>query len=647
MESNIRNRITLLFFLMIGIMVIVVGRLAWINIYEGEVLRAEVEKEKDFQKIILPERGNILDRNGEVLAFSETEYMITINRKDIDVKSLKYIVEEMAKIIPLSIDEINTILLEADATDEYVEIIRIRDRQMAQNLSNTYIQRIWVDEELVRTYPNGTLAANVLGYVRENHGVYGLEAKYDLDLSGTEGLYMTETDGNKIELLYSDPVEIPVQNGLTITTTIDYIVQRHLEDALMTGFELHNPKAVHGVVMNVNTGEVLGMASYPTFDPTTNKLVGYDQEYLDSLTEEEFTNLHFYTWKNRVVSDAYELGSTIKLITAAVALETGMFTPESTFNEGNSIQVADRLIKCWYYPNSHGLETLTEAVANSCNPVFVKIGQAVGEEVLYKYFTDFGLHDTTGIDLPSEVKGIHLSLDRIGPTELATMTFGHGSTQSIIQVANSVAAVVNGGYLLEPHVIKSIQNDSGNVLYESSRNVTKQVISEITSQQMREIMEFVVDGGSGSAVRTNGVRVGAKTGTSEKVVNGEYSSDKAIASFLAVAPIDDPEILIYIVVDEPQDDIYGSKVAGPIANDVLQELVEYLGFTRVNEDEALYVVPNVVGLTYGEMAEVLGESEFTWSVEGDYTEESIIKTQYPLPGSEVVKGTRILLQIQD
>lgn len=467
---------------------------------------------------------------------------------------------------------------------------------------------------------------------------------------GRDGWVETQSDSGDRELVYAERTEVPPEDGSDVYLTIDAVIQHYVEQALEAAFMEYQPKAAHAMIMDVNTGEILAMGSYPTFNPVDMSLVGMPEERMEGLTLEEQSTLVLSVWNNDMVQSVYELGSTLKLMTAAIALEESVATPDTVFNEGNNIQVADRNIKCWKYPQSHGIETLTEAVGNSCNPVFVRLGQMIGKDRFYEYYTNFGLKEPTGIDLPAEAYPLTFPYERVGETELATMTFGHGVSQTPIQVATAVSAIVNGGYLLEPHIVKRIVAEDGEVLYEAEREVKRQVISEITSQQMRTIMEYVVTDASGSAVQIPGYRIGGKTGTSEKVVNGEYSGDKAIASFVAVAPIDDPQILVYVVVDEPQDEIYGSKVAGPLTRNILVDTLDYLEIEKdMNVGIEYYEVPDVIGMNLELARETITQAGMEVKVVTDktYTDMDLVINQYPKGGSLRPVGSLILLEINE
>lgn len=556
------------------------------------------------------------------------------------------------EILSYSLTELQAIV--EKATGPSVVITYVEDEDTANKLIRLAYRELWVDKEFIRRYPNDSLAAQVLGFTRPTdnplviHGEYGIEKYFDETLTGFDGLYRTETDRKKNELVYSDPVELPKQDGYNVHLTLDSVVQYHLEKALVKGFEKENAIAVHGLVMDVNTGEILGMASYPTYNPNDEyNLIGYDPEILEAMDTVTYSNTLYATWRNNTITDAYELGSTIKLITTALALENNVFTPDSKFNEGNKVKVGGIEIESWYYPENKGIMTLSEALAISCNVVFVRVGQALGIDILYEGFESFGLFDKTGIEFSPEGRTIYKAYEEAGPTEIATMTFGHGPAFTPLQVATAIASLVNGGELLKPQIVKRITAEDGSLIEERQKTVVRKVVSDITSQQIKDMMENVVESGGAGPLKTPGLRVGAKTGTAEKVFNGVYDTSKVMSSTVAVAPINNPEVLIYVVVDEP-DNKYGSQSAAPIVKDILDAVADYYEFPRnLQGQEELVMVPDLMGLTLEEGIEVLEELGLKHEVDGDEEEvaNQIIINQYPKAGTERNIGAKFFLKL--
>lgn len=656
MEIKTNRRILWVYFLIMLIFLIFVARLVYIQVVHGEDLRLAVNKQKKYERTIYAERGLIFDRNGQTLAYTDSRYKITLNKKNLTDTQVKDILKDIVdnKILPYSLEELEAIVDKAKGNSAFITYVE--DEELANKLIRLAYRELWVDQEFIRRYPNDSLAAQVLGFTKPTdnplviRGEYGIERYFDETLTGFDGLYRTETDRKNNELVYSDPVELPKQDGYNVHLTLDSVIQHHLEKALVKGFEKENALAVHGIVMDVNTGEILGMASYPTFNPNDEySLIGYEPEVLEAMDAVTYSNTLYAAWRNRLITDAYDLGSTIKLITTALALENNVFTPDSKFNEGSSIKVADRTIESWYHPENKGVMTLSEALAISCNVVFVRVGQALGIDILYEGFESFGLFDKTGIELGGEVSGIRTSYEDAGPTELATMTFGHGVTFNQLQVATAIASLVNGGELLKPQIVKRITAEDGSIIEERQKTVVRKVVSDITSQQIKDMMENVVESGGAGPLKTPGLRVGAKTGTADKLINNAYDSGKVMSSTVAVAPINNPEVLIYVVVDEP-DNNYGSQSAAPIVKDVLDAVSDYLEFPRnLQGHEKLVMVPDLLGLSLEEGIEVLEELglKHELEVELESMEGKVIINQYPKAGTERNIGAKILLEVID
>ncbi len=651
MNTKFRKRIVYLFLFFSVMFLVIVIRLADINITKGEYLRNEVVKLRTFESIIPYERGRILDRNGDVLVYNLDEYKISIPKVDVlNAQGNENMLNDLCMALELDIEEIKSKI----NPGKVLVLTDSATKEQKNKIDKKYYGFIWIDAINKRYYPNESLASDVLGKTTLDNnrlkGIYGVEKQYNKYMTGKDGSVITQSDKKHRELLYSDRKEVKVVNGYDVYTTIDPVVQHYIEDAIKKAYKENNAKAVHAFILDVNNGDVLGMGSYPNFNPASNEIYGIDEEYYNSLEQEKKSELMLSTWRNDMVSSVYELGSTFKLITAAVALEENVANPNTVYNECNIIKVADRHIRCWYYPRNHKKETLTQAVENSCNPVFVRLGQQIGKKTFYDYYLKFGLNDLTGIDLPNESMPLTFKYNQINETELATMTFGHGIAHTPIQVANAISAIVNGGYLLEPHVVKKIVDKEGKEIYKAERTVKRQVLSEITSQQMRAIMESVVENGSGRNVKIDGYRIGAKTGTSEKFIDGKYSGDHVIASFVAVAPINNPEILLYIVVDEPQDEVYGSLVAAPIAREILVDALDYLNIEKSDKENAdLREIPDLVGMTIEEVEKELKKTDFRFKIVSTdtYTKENVIKKQYPTPGSMKEKSSVILLEIEN
>lgn len=657
MDKSLRRRVTLLFTIFMLIFFGVVAKLIWTIVIEGDELRAAVQEDKIMEDKILSDRGRIYERKGQLLAYNDTRYKISINIKDIQdfhESPIKEIVADIAPLVEMSENEIYNIL-EENRGEDSAFITYVHDRKVADKLTFTFHQKLWVDAEVERKYPNGKLASDVLGMTRYDNvtkkifGVYGIEAKFEEDLEGEDGYYRAEVDQNRIELVYTDPVNIQPVRGHDVYLTIDGVLQYHLEQALLDVFIEQDAISAHGLILNVKTGEIIAMASVPDFNPESRTINIEDFSVYGEraeMTNEEITSrIPANDW----VQYSYELGSPIKLLTAAIALENDLYTLETMFPDENAIKVGDRLIKSWYYPRMYRNLDLKESISISHNPAFVRMGLALGAETMYNYFDDFGLYSRTNIDLPGEVLGSFF--DREGmenEVQLATTTFGQGNAYTPIQVAMALATLVNDGKLMEPHVVKAIKAEDGSVIYEAVPTVVRNVISPITSQQIREAMTYTVETGSGGAAKIDGLTVGGKTGTAQKPnPSGGYYDQKVVASFVAVAPMEDPEFLVYIIVDEPTESLFGSQVCGPVAKTVMEDVAEFYDLYSYDTDLEEYPVPSVVGLTVEEAKKVLEEEGFYGKVLAlkEYDDDAIISVQYPNAGSKRVHGKAILLEL--
>ncbi|MBN2795483.1 MAG: PASTA domain-containing protein [Clostridia bacterium] len=658
MDQLLRRRVLMILSIFLLIFMAVIGKLIWTLVFEGEDLRAVVQADKNYEAIIPSKRGSIFERKGQLLAYEDTHYKISIRINDGDdiySDKIKAIVRDIAPLLEMSESEINEILANRSVNNRSVFIKYVEDRKIADKLRFTFHEQLGVDSVIERKYPNGYLASDILGYtlfsseLGKDYGQIGIEYMYERDLQGDDGFYRAEVDRNKIELVYSDPVLMPARDGDNIYLTIDGVLQYHLEEALKQVFIEQDAVAAHGLILNVKTGEILAMASFPNFNPETRALNLADEEAYVQRTEQKVDEINYYVFKNDWIQSVYDLGSPVKLLTAAIALENDLYTLDTKFQDRNMIIINGQPIKAWYYPRMIRDMDLREAIAQSSNPAFVEMGLKMGGDMFYDYFNDFGLYDITNIDLPFEIKGISFSREALeNDINLANATFGQGSTYTPLQLAMALGSLVNDGNLMEPHVVKSIVTSSGETVYEAKPTVVRNVVSSITSQQIREAMRYTVENGSGSSAQIEGLSVGGKTGTAQKLAPDKtYYEDRAIASFVAVAPMEDPEYLVYILVDDPIENIFGSQVCGPIAKSVMEDVADMYDLYHYDSDTEMIVVPNVVGLTVKEAMEVLEKEGLYGKVQASraYSEENIITVQYPAAESLKPKGKAILLEV--
>lgn len=627
---NMKKR--LYFVVIVAILVafsIVATSVVKITVVQHDMYLAKATKQQLKPKTITANRGTIYDRNMNVIAQSGTVYDVIISPATINKQTTS------------QLSTITTVLSEAIGGDSPEEVAKIRDKvaTLAKKIDRSYeivakkVEKVVADkiregiiegtpgeggkkvalkgidliESSKRYYPDSYFAPSVIGFTgSDSQGLYGIELKYDEELSGTPGYIVSAQNAvaDSVPISYEEKFD-PV-HGNNLVLTIDESIQHFLEKALEKSMSEQKPiKGCAGIVMNVNTGEILAMANLPTFnlnDPWTISTA--DQEAISLLPEAEredaTSKARQNQWINTNVSYTYQPGSTIKTMVAAAALEEKTASMNSTYPCHGFIQVADAKMGCHIGGSGHGSLDFTGALVNSCNPAFVKIGADLGAQSFFKYFKNFGLTQKTGIDLPAENLGNYYTADKLGIVELASSSFGQSMAVTPIQLITAVSAVVNGGNLVTPHVVKDILDQNGNIIKSTATEVKRQVISEETSAQLRQMMEQVVDQKGGTNAQVMGYRIGGKSGTSQKQNPGD-SKEARIASYVGVAPIDNPEIAVFVMIDEPTSGkVYGSVVAAPAISLVMRDALPYLGYspqyTAEQSEMREVVIPTLTGL---------------------------------------------------
>ncbi|WP_347713997.1 penicillin-binding transpeptidase domain-containing protein [uncultured Parvimonas sp.] len=525
--------------------------------------------------------------------------------------------------------------------------------EVAKEIKDINSSIISVEIEQSRTYVDGTLAPFVIGHASENGGQSGIENYLNDSLAGTNGSkrVIRESLNKSVE----DVVE--AKDGKDLYLTIDSTIQKYVSDYGKQYFDLEKPIKLSIIVSDVTNGDIIAMDSFPKYD-ANNPTVPLDEDALKefgNLDEKAKLEKVYTMWRNPAVSDAYEPGSVFKLITAASSLEENTDTLDSTFFCNGFIKdIPGITLRCFSWQNPHGKETFTEAMDNSCNPAFVQMVRHLGKEKFYRYINAFGFGNKTGITLPGESIGqIPKSLSDIGAAELATMSYGHGLAVTPIQMIMAANAVVNGGYLLEPQIsIKNVEKDSEDKikLKENEAIVKNQIISKETSDKMRVIMEHGVTDGIVKKVYSNSVRIGGKSGTTIKTVNGKYDDKKTIASLYIAFPIENPKYSILIVFDEPKVNVGGTSVCAPLAKKLAEEIVEYKQIAKSNDENGLVRktrVPDVRGLTLEYASEILKEEYLNYTIDGSGSSKSVVTKQSEDPGNSVVDGSTIKLTLSD
>ena len=554
-------------------------RVGYIMLFKAEEYQKMAYEQQTRDRLITPKRGSILDRNGKGMAVMESVSAVSVIHAQIENE--EETAEALAEILDLDYEEV------LEDVSENVALKRIKskvDKETASKLRELELPGVMIDEDVERTYPYYTLAASVIGFVgKDNQGIIGLESKYEEYLKGEAGKLLTLTDSKGRRVSDSEERIEPV-DGENLVTSIDVVIQQYAEQEIAAAVEAKNAKSGLIIVMNPQNGEIYAMANYPTFDLNEPFTINDDElaALWDTFTAEEKNDYLNHMWRNKAINDTYEPGSTFKIVTASTGLEEGVITPESKFTCTGSMVVGGRTIKCWRYPRTHGEQTFAEGVRNSCNPVFMAVAERIGADAFYDYMVKFGFAEKTGIDLNGEAVGILHDKEGIGPVELATMSFGQTFQITPIQLLRAAAAVVNGGRLVTPHFALKTVDDEGFTVNTFDWPQGERVISEETSEEMREILESVVAEGTGNKAQVPGYRIGGKTATSQKLPRG---SGKYIASFMAFAPADDPQVMALVLIDEPEGVYYGGTVAGPVMKDLLSNILPYLNIEKTAEIE--------------------------------------------------------------
>ncbi len=626
--NGVKKRLLFYLILMMIIGVALIGRLAWIQLVQGNKLKQMAMNQSTLDIMVTPGRGAILDRNGQELVVSASAGMVTALPRS--VKDTDKTAKELAPLLNMSEKDI----LKKIENKNYQEVILKRkvENDTILKIRKLNLTGISVTDDIRRYYPNNNLASHVLGFTgTDNQGLDGLEAIFNNILTGVPGRVSTPKDASGRKIDDSTSEYYKPEDGYNIVSTIDEVIQHYAEKAIDQAYLDDKPaKGISAIVMDPKTGEILAMANRPDYNPNDPFSGPKDNWY----------NL----WRNYSISNTYEPGSVFKAVTAAAALEDGVVTPDTEFYDPGYIMVAGQKINCWRYYNPHGHETFREGVQNSCNVVFVNVAQKMGKETFYKYINAFGFGQKTGIRLPGESTGIVNPVEKVGPVELATISFGQGISVTPIQMITAFSAIANGGKLMQPTIVKSVMDDKDEIIKEYKPTVVRQVISEDTSAKMRDILEGVVANGTGHSAYIEGYRVAGKTGTSEKYQPGKY-----VASFAAFAPANDPRIAVLVVIDEPSSSSHmGGAIAAPVVKSIMTDTLHYLNVEpQYTQADSKYVkqdvtVPDLVGKNIGDATKSLDGLKLQYSVEGIGNK---IIDQIPKQGEKIKEGSMVILYL--
>ena len=649
LERKRRLRITLIIVFVIQLLLIT--RIGYIQFVTGTELQSMAYEQQTLNRNVNPKRGTIWDSSGEIaLAVSASTETVSVNPVNIKTEDKEKVAKELSELFDLDYEKTLKKIKKRSA----IEIIAKKvDKEKTDSLriwleENNITAGVNIDEDTKRYYPYSTLASNIIGFTgSDNQGLEGLEKQYDDILSGTPGRILKLTDATGTDREKEGEDYIAADNGddivLTIDMTIQSICEKYLENACIDNVCTDGGNII---VMNPKTGDILGLAAYPNYN--LNSPFEINNEELkaawDSLDSSQKNESLQQMWRNKAIADTYEPGSTFKLMTSSAALEEGITDTDNSgeFNCSGSINIAGTRIRCWRYYRPHGSQSLRQALMNSCNPIFIGIGQKLGVETYYDYLEKFGLLSKTGIDLPGEASSIFLKEEKVGPVELATISFGQRFEITPIQMATMVSTIANNGKKVTPRIVKATIDSKTGERTDFAIEQGEQVISEENAKKVLSMMESVVAEGTGKKAQVTGYRIGGKTGTSEDGVN----TGKYIASFVGVADISDPEIVILIILYNPTGEggHQGGGIAAPIASQALGEILPYL---EIESDEIdikeTVTMPNVTGITLKEAKTKLKELNIEYNIQGELTDESIITKQVPSEGIQINTGTVTLL----
>ncbi|MBR4554326.1 MAG: PASTA domain-containing protein [Ruminococcus sp.] len=694
-----KNRLTrYVVFVLFLIVIYIITQIFKVSVTEAEQWQELANSQQVRSTVIPASRGSIFDTNGQVLAQSATVYTVYVDpvmlwddyldKRDAKIKELKELIEDEddkskllryqerlaeTKSTDQSYSELvsflaQTLKVEPESVREHCTNKESRYEIIKKNVEKTVASKIeeYLTKEKLdgircepatkRFYPQGALAANVLGHLSyDGDGIYGIEAYYDNYLRGIDGRVITATARDGTEIPYRYRQSYDAQDGSSLVLNIDVNIQYQLEKALAKGVSIANPTdRACGIVMNPKTGAVLAMATNYSYDPNSPADITDDKSAakLAALPEDskEYKKVQLEAWseqwKNKAVSELYNPGSVFKVITGSSALEQQVITLNDTFPCNTFIQVADHQMHCWSFVD-HGSQNLALAMTNSCNPAFVQIGQRLGVEGFSKFFRAYGFTEKTGIDLPGEADSIYHREEDMTIVDLSASSFGQSNKITPIQMISAFSAVINGGYLMTPQVVDKIVDSKGNVITDNEPVMKRQVISEDVSKTMREILENVVVSEPTGNCNIKGYRIGGKSGTSQKLDEDE-TGNTYVASYCAFAPADDPEIIMLVMIDHPTGQMYyGSELAAPVCVEVMSEVLPYLGyFPQYTDDELAQLqvtVPNVEFAPIENARKTLDEAGLKVNVQGKG--DSVVK-QVPVTGN-IEKGGTVVLYTEE
>lgn len=628
MNSRVRVGIALFFFL--GCLLALDFRLAWLQLIKGPELGSKAMAQWMREIPVEPKRGIIRDRNGNELAISASAD--TVVAIPAQIEDAPATAKQLASVLSMEESKVLEAITKKKAA---VYIARKIDPAVATSIRQMKLPGITFTEESRRFYPYGNLASQVIGFAGvDSQGLYGLELKYDEYLRGKAGYLQYPTDNKGQEISNGTPSYVPPVDGYNLKLTIDEVIQHIVERELDNAMAVNNAEGAIAIVMDPNTGGILAMANRPDFDPNN---------FMAAMQATGSTKV----WLNEAISGGFEPGSTFKVVTASAGLEQNVVTEDTPYFDRGYELVAGRTLHCWKR-QGHGQETFRQVIENSCNPGFVSVGMKLGAEKLMDYVKKFGFGKKTGIDLPGEAIGV--MFNKIGPVELATMSFGQGPSVTPIQQVVAMAAIANGGKVLKPYVVDQVVDKDGNVIMKNETTVLGQAVTAETAARMRALLEGVVSEGGGSNAYIPGYRLAGKTGTAQvPMPGGGYYSNRYIASFDGFAPANDPKIIVFLAIKDPKGKygFYGANTAAPAARAMVQDILYYLDVRPQTDASSLpeappVLVPNLVAMTSDEALTVLRDTGLNIRLDG---QSGKILDQTPKAGVKVAPGSTIIVYL--
>lgn len=657
-----KKRILFSFSLLALLLAILLFRTAWIQVVDGDELSDKAKDQQTSDIPISPHRGNIVDRNGNLLASSILSYSLWVRPPEVRLaygktEKREEIANELAVILAIKAEDIKN-LFESD--QPLVKLVSYLEKNDADKIKKLQISGLELAEGTRRYYPNGDFASAMLGSVNgDGMGVSGLELEYDRYLSGTSGREVNKTDVNGNALSFGRTRFFGAKDGCTLQTTCDEYLQTELEKAVRNGYQETRADMVQGIAIDPKTGEILAMTKMPSFDPNTPTLPTgeEDRKKMEAMSPEEQSTFITQMWRCPMISDTYEPGSTAKAITGSAALEEGLINPDSGFYCSGEIEISGLTFYDAEH-KQHGQESYTQAFGNSCNPVHMQLALDLGTERYYKYLRLYGLTQASGVDYPGEAEPIISDPDQIGPVELASMGFGQSLAITPLQLLSAESAIANGGVIMKPHFMKALLDEDNKVVASYKPELVRKVLSEETASEMLGIMEEEVDTYGGHKAKIPGYRIGGKTGTANRTVNGKYD-DTYNTSFISVAPIDDPAIMVLVICTAPKNyTYYADLTAIPIVKAFMEKALPYLGVEKAESDDGAtgrghtdVYVPDVTGSSYKQAIALMDECGLKYQLLPALTEEEskeensdiVIKDQYPKAGSAAAKEDVVYL----